>query len=259
MSSAKLVNSKKKYEAMISKAIENATKLGIGLYHPFHNSANGNCAFEGVIDNINGRPCFGEKYTENPDYYRTIWMAEVERIGFEDWNMGLSKSEWHNEWAMLKNSRAYEYTIGDLIIPGIAHAIKKNILIFDTSPVAYTPVFVVSASVFGSNPTTDIPVCLAYDRTHYEQLVPESDDDVIKTTQLSNKLLSGSRIEMFQSANKREEGCQLSEYEVNFPSLSQAKNAKAFEEIFCSMTLTELKQIPVKQRTKEQQRKAKKR
>ena len=111
MSSAKLVNSKKKYEAMISKAIENATKLGIGLYHPFHNSANGNCAFEGVIDNINGRPCFGEKYTESPDYYRTIWMAEVERIGFEDWNMGLSKSEWHNEWAMLKNSRAYEYTM----------------------------------------------------------------------------------------------------------------------------------------------------
>ena len=253
MSIAKHSNSKNEYEVMISKAIDNAAKFGIRLYHPFLNSANGNCAFEAVIDNINSRPCFGETYSESPDYYRAIWMDEIEKIGFEDWNMGLSKTEWHNEFTLLRNSRAYENTVGDLIIPGIAHAIRKNILIFDTSSVAYTPAFVVSASVFGSSPSTDIPVCLAYDRSHYEQLIPASDNDIIKTVQLSKKLMSISRIDEGQSTNNKKERCRLSDYESNFPSLPSAKNLKAFEESFCLMTLTELKQIPVKQRTKEQQ------
>ena len=154
--------SKSEYADMLLNAMENASKFGIQMYHPYLNSANGNCAFEGVIDNINSRPCFQESYNKSPDYYRTTWMSEIEKIGFEDWNMGLSRAEWHKEWNLMKNSRAYENCLGDLIIPGIAHAVGKNILIFDTSSIAHKPAFVVSASVFGGTPTTDIQICLAY-------------------------------------------------------------------------------------------------
>ena len=116
----------------ISKGIENASRLGIQLYHPHFNSADGNCAFESVIDNIITRPCFEERYVDSPDYYRAVWMAEVERIGYENWNMGLSMTEWHEGWNLIKKSRAFEHCLGDLVVPGIAHATRKNILIFNS-------------------------------------------------------------------------------------------------------------------------------
>ena len=248
-----------KYKEMISKGIENASRLGIQLYHPHFNSADGNCAFESVIDNINTRPCFEERYGDSPDYYRAVWMAEVERIGYENWNMGLSMTEWHEGWNLIKKSRAYEHCLGDLVVPGIAHATRKNILIFNSFDKAYTPVTVVSASVFGSTPTTEIPVCLVYNGYHHEQLVPSLNDNC-KLTELSQKLLNGAKKDALYFANMNEKPNRSTNYEENFPALPSASNEKALE-VFskkklvtcCSMTLSELKQIPVKQRTKEQQ------
>ena len=47
-------------QAMIEKAIKNAKNHDIDLVHPSRNSANGNCIFESVINNINSRSCFSE-------------------------------------------------------------------------------------------------------------------------------------------------------------------------------------------------------
>ena len=260
MKKFKQENAQNEYEKMISKAIENASKLGIDVYHPHFNSANGNCAFESVIDNINSRPCFDESYTKSPDYYRAVWMSEIEEIGFGEWNMGLSENEWHEGWSLIKKSRAYEHRLGDLVVPGIAHATRKNIIIFNTFPQAYPPVYVVSASVFGRSPTTDIPVCLAYNKVHFEQLVPNTNNDIISLTELSKKLLNGNTVDELNFFNVDKVPNMLSKYDENFPPLSLATNNKGAEQLLtkksincCSMTLLELKQIPVKQRTKEQQ------
>ena len=245
MSSSPLQCSKSSYAVMISKAIEIASKLGIQMYHPFLNSANGKCAFEGVIDNINWRPCFDKTYSGSPDYYRALWMNEIENIAFDDWNMGLSRTEWHKEWTLMKNSRTYENCLGDLIIPGIAHAVRKNILIFNTFPPV--PAYIVPASIFGSVATTDIPVCLAYNKYHYEQLVPKTTLNVQMTIDLSIKLLAGSSIDGICLASRKEKQ-DLSEYDKSFPPLALPKENDLAKEMtknqmsnHCLMTLTELK------------------
>ena len=53
---------------MIKKAIENAEFHDIHLYRGVSNMANGNCAFESIIDSISTRPCFGESLDGTPDY-----------------------------------------------------------------------------------------------------------------------------------------------------------------------------------------------
>ena len=114
---------------MVQKAIENAEFHGIHLYHGVPNMANGNCAFESIIDNISTRQCFGEKFDGNPDYWRYTWMSEIENIAFDEWHGNLSLECWKTEFAALKHARVYETELGDLIVPGIAHCTQKNILI----------------------------------------------------------------------------------------------------------------------------------
>ena len=56
-------------------------------------------------------------------------MTEVENKAYRDWNCGYSELEWLEEWHKLKNSRYYECKLGDLILPGVAHCIQKDVLI----------------------------------------------------------------------------------------------------------------------------------
>ena len=39
---------------------------------------------------------------------------------------------------------------------------------------------------------TDIPVCLAYDQAHYETLVPDTEEEILKTIALKNDILNGT-------------------------------------------------------------------
>ena len=119
-------------------------------------------------------------------------MTEIENSAFNEWNGGLSIEEWKSGFYLLKQSGTYEYTLGDLVPPGIAHCTRKNLLIFNTWQEAHSPVYVVSAaSLLGRPANTDIPVCLAYDQSHYESLVPCSDEDIEKAVQLTKQVLSG--------------------------------------------------------------------
>ena len=87
---------KGKHTAIIEVAIENAAHHGINLHAGVGNLANGNCLFEAVIDSINIRDCFNEHLDESPNFYRNLWMSEVERVGYETWSNGLSKDQWNS-------------------------------------------------------------------------------------------------------------------------------------------------------------------
>ena len=78
---------------MLEKAIQNAKFHGINLHPGVRNLANGDCAFETVIDSISTRPCFDEVYQGTPEYWRRVWVSEVEQVGYKDWNGGKDKTE----------------------------------------------------------------------------------------------------------------------------------------------------------------------
>ena len=178
---------------IITRAIANAYSHGINVHSGVKNLANGNCAFESIIDSINTRPDFEEVLDGNPDYWRKIWMSEVETLGFENWNGGLSKKEWEEGWNLLKKPGVYEHDLGDLVLPGIAHCTQKDILIFNTSMDAHRPIFVVEASMlFGKAANTQVPILLAYNQSHYEMLVPDNPEDIQRTIDLKYEFVSGN-------------------------------------------------------------------
>ena len=186
-----LLNIEESISPMVKTAIQNAEIHGIHLKHGVRNLANGDCAFETVLDSINTRTCFGETFDGTPAHWRKIWMSEIEKVAFSEWNMGMSLEEWTANFEVLKQSGTYEFVLGDLVPPGIAYCTRKNILIFNTSLQAHSPVYAISAAVFGGSANTDIPVCVAYDQSHYESLVPCSVEDIEKTIKLSKLILSG--------------------------------------------------------------------
>ena len=174
---------------MISKAIENAQFHGINLKPGVKNVVSGDCIFESVIDSINLQDCFEESFDGTADLWRYKWMSETEKIAFKEWNGGLSAEDWKSQFMKLKQSGIYELSLGDLVPPGIAHCTHKNLLIFNTSTQAHSPIYVVDASTFGGSANTEIPVILAYNQVHYEYLVPVTDDDVQKSVDLTKQYL----------------------------------------------------------------------
>ena len=136
---------------MVTKAIGNAAFHGIDLHHGVKNLANGDCLFESILDSINTRDCFKESFDGTPAYWRQIWMSNIEDIAFDDWNGGLSPEEWKSGFETLKLSGTYCLlsVLGDLVPAGIAHCTRKNLLIFNTSQLAHSPIYVVTASTFG--------------------------------------------------------------------------------------------------------------
>ena len=65
-------------------------------------------------------------------------------------------------------------------------------LIFNTNIVnPRTPIAVIDPSKFGVNPTTQVPVVLGYDLSHYESLHPSDDIDIKKSIDLVKMLEEG--------------------------------------------------------------------
>ena len=166
---------------MVNKAIANAKFHSINLYPGSKVQRHGDCLFESVLDNLIQRDCFEENPTEGPSFLRHLWMTEIENIAFDDWNEGRTKEEWKSAFPLVKQPGIFDVSLGDLVAPGIAHCIKKNLLIFNTSHEAFCPVYVVPASIFGGSSDTDVPICLAYNQSHYESLIPFSHEDIEQT------------------------------------------------------------------------------
>ena len=134
---------------IVRKAIENAKLHGIHVYHGSKIPPDGDCAFGSVIDNINSRDCFNECLKADSVYWRRLWMTELESVAYDVWNGSMSREQWKSEFDQLKQPGVYNVVLGDFVLPGIAHCIRKNILIFNTSSNAACPVQVVPASNFG--------------------------------------------------------------------------------------------------------------
>ena len=63
---------------LVDQAIESAKKHNINLVPGVMNAADGNCAFDAVINNINFRECYSEKLDLSSLTYRQIWITELE-------------------------------------------------------------------------------------------------------------------------------------------------------------------------------------
>ena len=180
---------------MIKQAIESAAKHGIKLVPGVKNNADGNCQYESVLNNINYRTCFERKLNQHPNDYRYQWVTELEYEASKDPNIaaGYSDEEKREHWKELKRPWVYEVPyFGDFIMHGIARGCKKDLLIFNTSPEAFDPIYVISATKFGGQRDSDIPVVLAYNQHHYESLHPFSIEDINNTKLLANAYVNGN-------------------------------------------------------------------
>ena len=179
---------------MVEKAIESGRKHGITLERGVESVSDGNCTFESVLDNINNRACFKTKVPFSSTTSRHIWITDLENATskFPYLGAGYSDEEKCHNWNLLKQSGVYEIKFfGDLIIHAIARGCHKNILIFNTSPEAEDPIYVIEAKQFGGFLDSDIPVVLGYNLVHYESLHPKTEDDIKNTKALVQKYVSG--------------------------------------------------------------------
>ena len=68
---------------LVETAIENGKKHGTNLVAGKMNKADGNCAFNTVIHNINYRPCFGENLNLSSLDYRQICMTDLQTVSVD--------------------------------------------------------------------------------------------------------------------------------------------------------------------------------
>ena len=179
---------------MIDRAVASAKRHGIDISPGERSSSDGNCAFQAAINNVNNRDCFKEKYPFSPDYYRRLWVTDMKNRTSSDptWKI-LPDKEWEAGWNEMLISGVYERGIfGDLMLLGIACGLRKNLLIFNTSlDSPHDPIYVGNPRMFGVVPDTDIPLILAYNLSHYESLLPQTNNDIEESIQLVSKYING--------------------------------------------------------------------
>merc|ERR1712013_366665 len=149
--------------------------------------------FEAIIHNINDRPCFPETLPMSISYYRQIWVADMANRTIDTPYNIYSNKQWLEGWAQMLVPGAYERGIfGDLMLPGIACAIRKFILIFNTNlDTPHDPIYVVDPTSFNIPPDTEIPVVLAYNMSHYESMEPCTEVDDKMSTDLVKQYIEG--------------------------------------------------------------------
>ena len=86
-----LKNLQESLAPMVNTAISVANTHGIKVHRGVENLANGDCAFETMIDSISTRRCFQESYNGTPKFWRKTWMGEIESIAYDAWNEGIFK------------------------------------------------------------------------------------------------------------------------------------------------------------------------
>ena len=73
---------------MMTRAICSAKKHGINLEPGQSNPGLGDCALEAIIQNINERKCYKEKFPLSITSYRQIWVTDMaNRTVNTDWNI----------------------------------------------------------------------------------------------------------------------------------------------------------------------------
>ena len=126
-------------------------------------------------------------------WYRRIWVTDMaNRTVNSSWNT-LGRQKWLEGWQEMLVPGTYERGIfGDMMLPGIACGVKKNLLIFNTNlETPHDPIYVVDPRQFNVNPDTEIPIVLAYNMSHYESMCPCTDADINLTVTLVKDYCEG--------------------------------------------------------------------
>merc|ERR1711970_288927 len=138
----------------------------------------------GVKGNIEERDIFDEKLSESSLELRLKSALEGERVigespyRIEDYD----EADWADGWNLLKNEGIWDVEyFGDLMIIALAHYIHKNILLINSDPNSPN-ITVILGDQFGSKLDSDAPVILAYSGTHYESLLPCTEEDKVKSS-----------------------------------------------------------------------------
>ena len=187
----KLFENEKKI--MITRAISSSSKHGINVTQGAPNPGTGDCAFEAIVQNINERSSFTEKFPLDINQYRRIWTTDMaNRTLFTEFNI-YSNKEWLEGLNEMAVPGTYERGIfGDLMVPRIACGVRKYLLIFNTNlNTPDDPIYVVNPVIFNVPPDTEVPVILAYNGSHYESLVPKTEVDVQMSIILVKAYLEG--------------------------------------------------------------------
>ena len=184
-------------DLMLATAVSMATSLGVSLKPGVSTRGRGDCLIEACLDQFI-RPQF-ENLTEEekePQFWRSkvAELVENNNKAYKMFKMIQTKSgitkkqQWTQDWAKLRQPGQFQCQAGDLMAPGLALALHKNILVFNTSPDAATPITVHMASQLGGSTTTDIPILLCYSDHHYEGLLPTSQQAQQRTVELVQQL-----------------------------------------------------------------------
>ena len=193
------IQDKTEIPEIVARAIRSASRHNIQLMQGRRNPGLGNCSIESTIYNIEDRREFtsDQKVKLHPKEARQVWLTELQTAIESNYpdviptnipNFNVNKL-----WDKLKEDNVYEIDLlGDLMMNAISRGSKKRILIFNTSPDAADPIYVLQPETFGVDRETDIPIILAYNQSHYESLHPRSLEDVQKTQQLVKEYLEGS-------------------------------------------------------------------
>ena len=181
---------------IIKLAIRNAFRHMINLKGGTENPAEGNCAWESAILNINERPEIEPKVNLDPGEAKIVYLNEMQEYTEGDGHELIPdhlKMGAPDKWNKLREDKVWNIDFfGDLVMPAIARGTKKKILIFSTNENLSLPVHVVTPEKFGVTSDSDVPLCLAYNGVHFESMLPIHESDVQKTKDLIQEVLDGT-------------------------------------------------------------------
>ena len=168
----------------------------ISLYHPLPNNADGDCSIETTTDQLNNTRnsesnrdfanLGAGEFPEPIDLRRAVVQALMHNeIAIQKAGFAGREEEYKAQLRKLLDPKTWDTDLGDLIVPGIALVVRKNLLIYRTNTQhGDSPILVVSPTELGGVADTPIPIILCYTGFHFEGLVPSTATDVEKTVLL---------------------------------------------------------------------------
>ena len=153
------------------------------------NRAAGDCIFESTVDQflfeVRGRHFPGRVVFSHQDIReQTVEALGSSRQAREHAPVD-SDLEWQSELGDLFQLGVWDTKVADLVLPGIAFTLKKNLLIFYTNPrLSNYPITVYTPRFLHGEADCDVPLVYCYDGSHYEGLIPETIEEEQKCSTL---------------------------------------------------------------------------
>ena len=170
----------------------NAARHGINLKHGILNNADGECLWESLMHNAQ-RSCIKHytKETSRQLKQRSITNAqkdtELKKLPFIPENTTVE------QWSHIRKDQIYETDLGDFCLIFAARALKRNILIFNsTKKTGAAPITLIRAEEYEGGVLIDNnPLLIAYDSVHFESIEPISRRDELRAIELAEWIKTG--------------------------------------------------------------------